>query len=277
MGGILARPIEPRFVIGTKDRQYCLEVVDPFKYGSVLRLNIKNIHNRYQKSVFKKSDLNEFVYWRLDDHPQPPVVSNGKTVVMQKWYIEDSDAYLWKIIPLFYSEQCEQKWHRLKTGFRLHRDDTEGKNFQILLYNKRSGYLSHKEGIISFTNKADMSTIWEMEYVCSCHSAAQIVNIAASCVSVGVSAALIVCCSSLSRQPPMINKDVTRSIPSTQASTCYYCGGKGWVDTIGDETCFKCAGTGRDVHSDLWAEPCGRCDGKGTVTYARREPCRACS
>lgn len=36
--------------------------------------------------------------------------------------------------------------------------------------------------------------------------------------------------------------------------TCYGCGGRGKIDTIGEETCSSCIGMGRDKTSDLWAD-----------------------
>jgi DnaJ-class molecular chaperone len=31
------------------------------------------------------------------------------------------------------------------------------------------------------------------------------------------------------------------------------------------ETCYKCCGTGRDFGTELWANPCVICNGRGTV------------
>jgi DnaJ-class molecular chaperone len=57
---------------------------------------------------------------------------------------------------------------------------------------------------------------------------------------------------------------------------CYTCGGRGSVDTIGEEPCQYCAGSGRDTKSDCWSEPCRYCNGKGRVVYNRRATCNAC-
>lgn len=61
---------------------------------------------------------------------------------------------------------------------------------------------------------------------------------------------------------------------------CGSCNGTGNTLCMGEEACPHCAGTGRDKRSDLWAEPCGNCNGRGRVTYCRydpRSPCRVCN
>lgn len=57
---------------------------------------------------------------------------------------------------------------------------------------------------------------------------------------------------------------------------CHYCGGKGWYQAIGEEICGTCHGTCRDFNSDLWSEPCRKCNGKGRVAYSRRVTCNVC-
>lgn len=58
---------------------------------------------------------------------------------------------------------------------------------------------------------------------------------------------------------------------------CHYCGGKRYIEQIGTETCFKCKGTGRDLNSDLFSEPCNRCNGKGKTFYNKRADCTVCN
>ena len=57
---------------------------------------------------------------------------------------------------------------------------------------------------------------------------------------------------------------------------CPYCGGKGSTLGMGEETCWKCCGTGRDMHSDLWAFPCPVCNGRCKLPYCRDFPCGTC-
>lgn len=57
---------------------------------------------------------------------------------------------------------------------------------------------------------------------------------------------------------------------------CGSCNGQGSINTMGEETCPRCAGTGRDNKSDLWSEPCLQCNGRGKVYYCRHVPCRSC-
>ncbi len=58
---------------------------------------------------------------------------------------------------------------------------------------------------------------------------------------------------------------------------CTYCGGKGTYLGMGEEACGGCAGTGRDTKSDLWAEPCRTCNGRGKVYYCRDFTCKKCN
>lgn len=64
----------------------------------------------------------------------------------------------------------------------------------------------------------------------------------------------------------------------TKTVRCPTCDGTGKELAMGEETCDQCAGTGRDKNSDLWAEPCRKCNGKGRVSYCRRtNTCRQCN
>lgn len=57
---------------------------------------------------------------------------------------------------------------------------------------------------------------------------------------------------------------------------CGSCGGKGKYQEMGIENCGKCLGTGRDLKSDIWAEPCMYCNGSGKKTYCRWVNCKPC-
>ena len=60
---------------------------------------------------------------------------------------------------------------------------------------------------------------------------------------------------------------------------CSACDGTGYDLVMGEETCWKCCGTGRDFNSDVWSEPCRNCNGRGKTTYCRRDPrypCHVC-
>lgn len=59
-------------------------------------------------------------------------------------------------------------------------------------------------------------------------------------------------------------------------SICPVCGGKGVHLEMGEETCWKCVGTGRDLGSDVWALPCTVCNGRGKMPYCRTVPCKTC-
>lgn len=65
-----------------------------------------------------------------------------------------------------------------------------------------------------------------------------------------------------------------------QKVRCTGCNGTGRQMEMGEEICHNCAGTGRDVHSDLWAEPCRSCNGRGKKPYCgpspRGRPCMHC-
>ncbi|AEQ32488.1 chaperon [Acanthamoeba polyphaga mimivirus] len=59
---------------------------------------------------------------------------------------------------------------------------------------------------------------------------------------------------------------------------CFTCDGTGRELEMGEETCPSCVGTGRDKTSDLWAEHCRQCNGRGRINYCRRgRVCRACN
>ncbi|CAH6419851.1 Hypothetical protein HVR_LOCUS932 [uncultured virus] len=182
MGNILPTPCEPRFVIGSPDRVKCLEVVNPSNYGSILALKDKDINNRYQKCLFKKTETNSYLYWRLDDYPQPQVSSNGTTIIMPSWGV--SDIYHWKLIFLEYKMNWDVHWSPMSdNNIKFHRDNTENKVYKVLLLNKASGYLIRRNdtpGFISSDkvnlNSVNPDMIWEMEYVCSALSACQIVT-----------------------------------------------------------------------------------------------------
>lgn len=58
---------------------------------------------------------------------------------------------------------------------------------------------------------------------------------------------------------------------------CGACNGAGRIHCIGDLTCSGCAGTGRDLHSDLMAMPCNKCNGRGKITTTYYERCGRCS
>lgn len=64
---------------------------------------------------------------------------------------------------------------------------------------------------------------------------------------------------------------------NSKRARCVMCGGSGKCDYIGEESCNGCAGTGRDLRSDLWSEPCLKCNGRRKVTYCRKETCRSCN
>jgi len=58
---------------------------------------------------------------------------------------------------------------------------------------------------------------------------------------------------------------------------CHMCGGRGSHQITGTEPCSKCAGTGRDISSDLWAETCTKCNGSREQVYLRKDICRPCN
>lgn len=60
---------------------------------------------------------------------------------------------------------------------------------------------------------------------------------------------------------------------------CQYCEGRGYPLEMGEETCYKCAGTGRDNYSDLLSEPCIICNNRRKISYCRRslKPCHRCN
>ena len=70
--------------------------------------------------------------------------------------------------------------------------------------------------------------------------------------------------------------DILKKI-THKKEVCNSCGGKGYYDSIGDEPCDDCAGTGRDVNSDLWSEPCRGCNGSGKKCVWRKNVCSSCS
>ena len=59
-------------------------------------------------------------------------------------------------------------------------------------------------------------------------------------------------------------------------TTCHICNGQGKNQTMGEEDCNSCMGTGRDTKSNSWAAPCRACNGSGRVTYCRYETCKTC-
>ena len=63
---------------------------------------------------------------------------------------------------------------------------------------------------------------------------------------------------------------------SAKAAICTACGGKGKYQEMGEEMCGPCCGTGRDMKSDIWAEPCRSCNGTGKKSYCRWVQCRQC-
>jgi len=58
-----------------------------------------------------------------------------------------------------------------------------------------------------------------------------------------------------------------------QTRICPRCGGKGYYDVIGEMSCPVCAGTGRDLNSELMSLPCLACRGKRRTSYSRCVPC----
>ena len=69
--------------------------------------------------------------------------------------------------------------------------------------------------------------------------------------------------------------------PSTgfgnEQKICTYCGGKGWHNEIGEESCHNCCGTGRNLQSEFNHEPCRFCNGKGRKPFCRRTRCNSCN
>ena len=63
----------------------------------------------------------------------------------------------------------------------------------------------------------------------------------------------------------------------TKLVKCGLCEGTGCPLIMGEETCPRCAGTGRDKTSDLWSEPCLSCNGHKKVTYCRRSHIASCT
>lgn len=59
--------------------------------------------------------------------------------------------------------------------------------------------------------------------------------------------------------------------------TCPTCAGTRGYDSIGTEPCPDCVGTGRDLKSDLWSEPCRFCQGNKYITYTRWNKCVTCN
>ncbi len=57
---------------------------------------------------------------------------------------------------------------------------------------------------------------------------------------------------------------------------CPICDGTGRSTFMGEETCGKCAGSGRDVKSNLWNQPCRKCNGRGRVPTGGYQKCRHC-
>jgi DnaJ-class molecular chaperone len=57
---------------------------------------------------------------------------------------------------------------------------------------------------------------------------------------------------------------------------CQDCNGKGGYDALTNVLCGHCAGTGRDTHSKLWAEPCRFCNGRGKEVKIIKQTCRSC-
>ena len=57
---------------------------------------------------------------------------------------------------------------------------------------------------------------------------------------------------------------------------CSTCGGRGSYDTIGERACSGCAGSGRDLHSDLYLTTCSKCRGSGRESYCERRTCSSC-
>lgn len=64
-----------------------------------------------------------------------------------------------------------------------------------------------------------------------------------------------------------------------QKIRCGMCNGRGRQTEIGEETCWRCVGTGRDMKSDVWSEPCPVCNGRGRKAYCRpgNNPCITCN
>lgn len=57
---------------------------------------------------------------------------------------------------------------------------------------------------------------------------------------------------------------------------CDSCGGRGKISVIGYKKCDLCHGIGRDFNSDLWAEPCRKCNGKREECTTWSEKCKPC-
>ena len=63
-------------------------------------------------------------------------------------------------------------------------------------------------------------------------------------------------------------------------NVCGYCRGRGTYQSIGEETCMSCCGTGRsggmiiNIPDDKWY--CMSCNGSGKKVYTRNEQCHMC-
>lgn len=57
---------------------------------------------------------------------------------------------------------------------------------------------------------------------------------------------------------------------------CGVCQGRGFYDVMGERACYGCAGTGRDMQSDLMALPCNVCNGRRRLSYCEKRKCNNC-
>ena len=55
------------------------------------------------------------------------------------------------------------------------------------------------------------------------------------------------------------------------------CRGAKKMLVMGEENCINCAGTGRNIKSNCWSQPCLRRCNNGRVAYCRHEVCNHCN
>ena len=62
-----------------------------------------------------------------------------------------------------------------------------------------------------------------------------------------------------------------------QPRICGYCGGKGYIQTIGEYECDSCHGTCFQHPIEFPPQPCNACRGRGKKIQNRREVCKPCN
>lgn len=214
----------------------------------------------------------------------PVAPNNNGVLIMPRWNEYDEDNYYWRIYFINSKYDGEVHWTPCQQRINLETSQVEGQDFQIILFNKKFGFLKRNDYDLSFTgiesidfDNPDDNIIRDMIYIDSSYSCNQIVKFTVTIATLGLSTIIVggICTeySGLTgaAQGTLNIISFGNSI-NTQSSHNHNIPAlpEPKINKGGKSICPSCVGTGRDMKSDVFSEPCRRCGGKGTISYRRR-------